>query len=424
MYRPEIMMAPLLKTVGSVALALFKWLAHPTIRYYGKKWLKPLYNKKAMQAAYVHTYSPRNLGEIDTHYDTKDGRQIPIYKNYRYSIKKGWTYFDSLYFLYQLNQKNLATDEDRHILETTIGYRTLTGSIDEVDAYIQTIIPRIEPHIIPESTLNQTPILKPTDTQIAKTTEIFFHSHRNLFLDLKQQNIFSFQPNQKLLEIGYYSGGYSLFALEKLGFQVCGVDNQYGGLVEAGSLPGYIKKNRNSQVAFHHGDITQITLFKKETFDVIYSASVLEHIKDIPGAFAEMFRLLKPNGVLIHKYHPFFCPSGGHTLGISDTPWGHCRLTHEEYVHYIERHRPWEVAHTTPWLSEALTRAYPIHLMQQALVQADFKIMYWQETPTAQQNLSDLTPQIQSESFLSNPQIGLSDLITESVLFVAQKPNL
>jgi len=405
-------------------LALFNRQVPPIIRYYGKKWFKGLLKNKTLQSAYVHTYSPRSLGEIETHHHTKDGRHISVYKNYRYSIKKGWTYFDGLYFLYQLNRENLSTNEDRHILETIIGHRTLTMSIDEVDAYIQTIIPRIESHIIPESTQNQTPILKPTDTQITKTTDIFLRSHRNLFLDLKQQNIFATQPGQKLLEIGYYSGGYSLFALEKLGFQVCGVDNQYGGLVEAGALPGYIKKKRNSQTAFHYGDITKTTLFEKETFDVIYSASVLEHIKDIPGAFTEMFRLLKPNGVLIHKYHPFFCPSGGHTLGIPDTPWGHCRLTHDDYVHYIEELRPFEFAHAKPWLSEALTRAYPISRMQQALVQANFKIACWQETPTAQQNLIDLTPQIQAECFQSNPQIGLSDLVTESILFVAQKPEM
>jgi hypothetical protein len=137
-----------------------------------------------------------------------------------------------------------------------------------------------------------------------------------------------------------------------------------------------------------------------------------------------MFRLLKPNGVLIHKYHPFFCPSGGHTLGIPDTPWGHCRMNHEDYIHYIEKQRPFESAPAKVWLSEALTRAYPISRMQQAFVQANFKIAYWQETPTSQSNLVDLTPQVQHECFQTNPQIGLLDLITESVLVVAQKPNL
>jgi hypothetical protein len=262
----------------------FSRILPPAIRYYGKKWFKALRKNKASQGTYVHTHAPRSLGEIDTYHQTPDGRQISVYKNYRYSIKKGWTYFDSLYFLFLLNLENLTTDNDRYILETNIGHRTLTGPIDEVDTYIQTIIPRLQPHLISESIQNKTPILKPTDAQIAKSTDTFVRSHRNLFLDLEQQNIFAMQPGQRVLEIGYYSGGYSLFALEKLGFHVSGVDNQYGGLVEAGALPGYIKKNVNSQVAFYHGDITQTTPFEKETFDVIYSASVLEHIKNIPDA--------------------------------------------------------------------------------------------------------------------------------------------
>ncbi|MBT3604120.1 MAG: class I SAM-dependent methyltransferase [Candidatus Latescibacteria bacterium] len=395
----------------------------PTMRYYGKKWFRALRKSTALKHSYVHTYAPRSLGEIDTYHQTNDNRQIAVYRNYRYSIKKGWTYFNGLYLLHLLNLENLATDEDREILNTTIGHRTLTQSIDEVQAYIQTIIPRIEPHIIPESTHNQTPILKPTDSQIAKTTNTFLQSHRNLFLDLEHQGIFSAQPNQRVLEIGFDTGGYSLFALEQLGFQVSGIDNQYGGLVEAGALPEYIKKNLHSQVSFHHGDITQTTHFDDETFDVIYSASVLEHITDIPNALTEMFRLLKPNGVLIHKYHPFYCPSGGHTLGIPDTPWGHCQLTHTDYVNYIEDQRPFEADYTKPWLSKALTRDYPISRMQHALAQANFKITYWQETPTTEQNLADLTPQIQWTCFQTNPQIGLSDLITESIMFVAQKPN-
>ena len=30
---------------------------------------------------------------------------------------------------------------------------------------------------------------------------------------------------------------------------------------------------------------------------------------------------------MIHSYDPYFHPSGGHAIGILDSPWGHLRLT-------------------------------------------------------------------------------------------------
>lgn len=117
-----------------------------------------------------------------------------------------------------------------------------------------------------------------------------------------------------MLEIGFVSGGYSLFAFEKLGFDCTGLDNFYGGIIDGCQTPDYNKSRLSSSVNFCAGDITQKSQFPDESFDVIYSASVLEHIQDIPLAFNEMHRILKKTGVMIHGYNPFFAQK-------VDIPW-------------------------------------------------------------------------------------------------------
>ena len=43
----------------------------------------------------------------DGFFQTTDGRRLPVFKNYRYSIKPGWNYFPSLSALHTLIQKEL-----------------------------------------------------------------------------------------------------------------------------------------------------------------------------------------------------------------------------------------------------------------------------------------------------------------------------
>jgi SAM-dependent methyltransferase len=40
--------------------------------------------------------------------------------------------------------------------------------------------------------------------------------------------------------------------------------------------------------------------FEDSSFDVIFSSNVLEHVEDLDSAFAEMKRVLKPGGIMIH----------------------------------------------------------------------------------------------------------------------------
>ena len=363
---------------------------------------------------------PKDWGTPEGVFETQ-ATTLPVYSGYRYAIKPGWTFFRPLMLLHQLQQRNLSSPSDIQFLATCKGTRTLARSLTEIETYIHQRRSDLEPYLIPGSLDNNAPALIPENQDTQQRIHHHMQSHKRLIGELDRCNLYPDSSHLRLLEIGFISGGHSLFAFEKLGFSVVGIDNGYGGLAHAAILPDHLKTRLGSQVEFVGGDMTETTHLSAESFHIIYSASVLEHIHRIPDAFREMYRLLKPGGLIIHKYNPFFCPSGGHALGILDAPWGHCRLSEQDYLRYIRQYRPHEAESAEAWISGALTRAYPIAAMQRAVSEAHFDIALWRETDIPEAQLADLTPDIMRECFRVNPHIGLSDLISESVLLVARK---
>jgi hypothetical protein len=73
----------------------------------------------------------------------------------------------------------------------------------------------------------------PVPSQKEIQTRISHHqkTHQVLLAKLNRFNI-DIQINSacKILEIGFISGGYSIFAFERLGYQSFGIDNFYGNI--------------------------------------------------------------------------------------------------------------------------------------------------------------------------------------------------
>ena len=124
--------------------------------------------------------------------------------------------------------------------------------------------------------------------EIKKTIGQFAQQYSQMFKFLRSTEASLNYHGSRLLEIGYTSGGYSLFGFEKLGFEVSGIDNGYDGIEHLGLLPDVLKRRINSDVNFIAGDITTKTMFPENNFDVIFSSSVLEHIQNIEKAFSEI----------------------------------------------------------------------------------------------------------------------------------------
>lgn len=80
-------------------------------------------------------------------------------------------------------------------------------------------------------------------------------------------------------------------------------------------------------------DIRQMSvesmLLPDETFDVVISIAVFEHLHDVSQALSEMQRVMKAGGIAYISIHLFTSPSGGHHYKWENTdmvpPWDHIR---------------------------------------------------------------------------------------------------
>jgi ubiquinone/menaquinone biosynthesis C-methylase UbiE len=377
---------------------------------------------------YLHFYHgqrpSQNIEKISQYFDTAEGARIPVYENYRYSVKPGWKYFSSLFSLHSLIKRDLASLVEKEFFHKAKGTRTLTKSLSEIEEVAKKAVSRNKKLFLPES-LEPVfqPQLIPSQHEILQKIAHHKKDHQVLFSKLKSFRVETkIHMPSKLLEIGYISGGFSIFAFENLGFEAYGIDNFYGNEIGKSPLSEYIKKKTGSLVRFISGDITRRTDFNDNELDIIYSTSVLEHINNLAEAFKEMHRILKPGGVIIHGYNPFFCPNGGHALGITDCPWGHVRMRLNDYLRYMEKLRPHEADITKEWINSSLN-GVSIHGMQNHIARQGFQILFWQQHAAEIKNQADLTPNIMAECFKSHPDIGLADMITSTVTFVAQKSD-
>jgi ubiquinone/menaquinone biosynthesis C-methylase UbiE len=371
---------------------------------------------------YLGQRPSRNTGKISEYFEIAGGTKIPVYEDYRYSVKPGWKYFSALSSLHSLIKRDLASLIEKEFFHRAKGTRTLTKPLSEIEAVAKKAVSRNKKLFLPAS-LEPVfqPQLIPSRHEILHKISHHKKAHRVLFSKLKSFGIDAkIHLPGKLLEIGYISGGFSIFAFENLGFEAYGIDNFYGNETLRSPLSEYIKKKTGSSARFISGDITRKTDFNDNELDIIYSASVLEHINNLAEAFEEMHRILKPGGVVIHGYNPFFCPNGGHALGIADCPWGHVRMRRKDYLRYVEELRPHEADVAKEWITSSLN-GVSIRGMQNHIARQGFQILFWQQHAAAKKDQAGLTPNIMAECFKSHPDIGLADMITSTVTFVAQK---
>lgn len=357
---------------------------------------------------------------IETYFVTDSGDKIPVYQNYRYSIKKGWRYVRALDILDRFDKSSLLNRKEQSKLRDFVSNRTITAPIKEINTVAGSIFEKHANRFLELDTVRQRYVLKPSSKEINKAVQDQKTHHQLLFHKLQSFGADCRLEDRKLLEIGYISGGYSLFGFDKLGLEVFGIDNCYDGLEEnLALLPNYIRTVTGQQVEFRYDDITRQTDFGSKTFDYIYSSSVLEHIKDLRGAFREMKRILRNDGLLIHAYNPFFTANGGHALGILDSPWGHVLLSSREYDRYLKQLRPHEYDLGADWVQNALNRV-TISQMQGYLVEAGFDIVMWQQNACPKYQSDQLTSRIIQGAFDQYDEISLADLISQTIFFVAR----
>lgn len=363
-----------------------------------------------------------NHGSIS--FETYEGDCVSLkaYSDYRTLVKPWWKYYGPFSALDELNKLGLLDGSTAKFLASSVSGRTLSSSLDEARDVLS---PYMEQHgdlfissYIPD--LDKRP-LKPSKQAVVTEIASLSLRHRTRLNGLKRRNLLSSHKPLRVLEIGYTSGGTSAFAWEKSGCEAHAIDYFFGDTVESGGRHEYIADMICSNVQFHVGDVTKQTDLPDEYFDVVFSSSVIEHIADLPAAFKEIKRLLKPGGITMHSYDPYFHPAGGHSLGILDTPWGHVRLSKDEVLDYIRTMRPHEAPVAVPWVQNAL---YPEHTqaqVQRALCGAGLSLREWKTAFVSKDLAVQLTDEIVTDALRSNPGLCVQELLTRNVSFIAQK---
>ncbi|BFM39388.1 hypothetical protein OLK001_13140 [Synechocystis sp. LKSZ1] len=326
----------------------------------------------------------------------------------------------------ELLHKGVLDEEDRIFLKNSIGKSTIEKSLEEIDEYFICKVTQKYSNYLFTNHVNSNsfrPVLKPDRKQTILKINQLYLSHKKFFDFLHKKSIYEYKQGDKILEIGYITGGHSIFAFEKMGFTAMGIDNFYSGLISDIPLHQYITQLLNSKALFLKGDITEKTPIEAESLDCVHSISVLEHIMNLPDMMKECFRILKPGGLMIHRYDPYFHPKGGHSLGMLDSAWGHLRLSESEYARYLFWFRPNEADLALDWYHKGIHRDYPIQKMQLLIVNSGFDICYWHSSFISKSERTLLSSQINKDALENYPEISINDLLYSGHLFVARKPR-
>ncbi len=107
-------------------------------------------------------------------------------------------------------------------------------------------------------------------------------------------NLLSPGRGEKILDVGCGNARDIIYMIEQ-GTQVVGIDMSEGMVVEA---KADLEKLGYNDVTLEVGDATQLNYADNE-FDKILCSEVIEHIPNADEALREMWRVLKPDGLLV-----------------------------------------------------------------------------------------------------------------------------
>jgi SAM-dependent methyltransferase len=91
--------------------------------------------------------------------------------------------------------------------------------------------------------------------------------------------------------------GIASYALARSGFAVTALEPDSSPIVGASAIRGLAAEARLSIEVVQ--EFSERLPFADETFDVVFARAVLHHTRDLDGACREVFRVLRPGGVLI-----------------------------------------------------------------------------------------------------------------------------
>lgn len=102
---------------------------------------------------------------------------------------------------------------------------------------------------------------------------------------------------KKVLDMGCGDGLLTYF-LARAGADVTGVDNDEQGIMYARESIALMDKNKNLKYTFVNASVYELPL-QSDSFDVVVSCEVIEHVPEPVRMVAEAHRVLKKGGMLV-----------------------------------------------------------------------------------------------------------------------------
>jgi len=124
------------------------------------------------------------------------------------------------------------------------------------------------------------------------------------------------------------------------------------------------------------------TEFPENSFDLVFSRGVLEHVHPIEKLSGELARILRPRGLIYHEIDPFYWLRGCHKRGLVDIPWAHARLSLPEYHRFVIETEGEAVADKRLRRLTTLNRM-TLREWKALLDKSPFEIILWEETPSS-----------------------------------------
>ncbi|MCF8370798.1 MAG: class I SAM-dependent methyltransferase [Bacteroidales bacterium] len=228
---------------------------------------------------------------------------------------------------------------------------------------------------------------------------------------------FSFAEQGAKEVVGTEFSGYKLKAKDDRELETKELEEVNQNLKDLRDLVGKCFKN-SSKVSFADDDICNSTL-PKESFDVVCSWDVLEHLHDPLAALKSINALLKPGGISVHDYNPFFSIIGGHSACTIDFPWGHVLLNHNDFKRFNEEIQPQWASHAMAFYLNGINRMTQSDMVKYS-EESGLELLSMITYPK-EQYLRMVDKRILDMVQTNYPNVTLNDLISQRIIVIHRK---
>jgi SAM-dependent methyltransferase len=137
------------------------------------------------------------------------------------------------------------------------------------------------------------------------------------------------KPSLRVLDLANGRLRPQYYILQTHGYRVCGIDvlNQakHGWRDYAYHVARWLYRQKIctgvsiSDANLVCGDVSSLP-FRDQSIDIVTSVAAFEHFLEVPVVVKEIYRVIKPGGLVWLLIHLFSSPSGGHNVSLVQVP--------------------------------------------------------------------------------------------------------